>query len=155
MKTHKSYTVDEATKLMANYCAYQERCHYEVEKKLKELNMIPEAQEKIILFLMEHDFLNEERFTKSFVKGKFSIKKWGRIKIIRELKLRKISAYNIQSAVKEINEEEYLSCLKGMAEKKLPFIKATSDYNKKGKLANFLISKGFESGLVYAVIRTL
>ena len=155
MKPYKSYSVDEATKLMANYCAYQERCHVEIEKKLNELRMIPEAKEKIILFLIEHQFLNEERFAKSFAKGKFSIKKWGKIRITQELKQRKISSYNIQSALKEIDQNEYLNCLEQLAVKKLPLIKATTAYNKKGKLANYLISKGFESALVYTLIRKL
>ena len=81
MKNDKSYTVDEATKLLENYCAYQERCHKEVEQKLYDLNMIPEAKEKIIIHLLQHNFLNEERFAKAFVRGKFSIKNWGKQRI--------------------------------------------------------------------------
>ena len=155
MKSYKSYTVDEATKLMANYCAYQERCHDEVEKKLNELNMIPQAKEKIILFLMDHQFLNEERFAKTYAKGKFAINKWGRIRITRELKRKKISSYIIQTALNEIDEEEYLNCLKKLAKKKLPLIKGKSDYERNGKLAKYLISKGYESKLIYSLIKEL
>ena len=68
MKKEKSYSVDEATKLLENYCAYQERCHKEVAQKLYDLRMIPQAKEKILLHLMEHNFLNEERFAKSFAR---------------------------------------------------------------------------------------
>ena len=52
MKNQKTYTVDEATKILEGYCAYQERCHKEVEQKLYDLNMIPEAKEQIILHLL-------------------------------------------------------------------------------------------------------
>lgn len=149
MKINRTYTVDEATKVLEKYCAYQERCHQEVENKLYDLKMISEAKEQIILHLLQHNFLNEERFAKAFVRGKFSIKKWGRNKIIRELKSKQISEYNIKTALKEINEEIYLKTLHEIAEKKLALLKETNIYKKRNKLSNFLISKGFESNLVY------
>jgi regulatory protein len=149
MKINKTYTVDEATNALEHFCAYQERCHKEVEKKLYDLNMIPEAKEKIILHLLKHDFLNEERFAKAFVRGKFYIKKWGKIKIINELKFKQISPYNIKEALKEINEDDYLKTLHKIAEKKLSLIKETNSFKKKQKLIKYLISKGFEPNLVY------
>ena len=155
MRTKKSYTVDEATKLLENYCAYQERCHKEVEQKLYDINMIPEAKEKIILHLLQHNFLNEERFAKAFVRGKFSIKKWGKIRIVNELKFRNISAYNIKSSLKEINNEDYLEALQKIAEKKLALIKESNLFKKRNKLATFLISKGFESDLVFKTVKAL
>lgn len=155
MKNQKSYTVDEATKALEHFCAYQERCHKEVEKKLYDLHMIPEAKEKIIIHLLQHNFLNEERFSKAFARGKFSVKKWGKIKITTELKFRNISSYNIKSALKEIDENDYLNTLHSIAEKKLPSIKETNSYKKKNKLSSFLLSKGFESNLVYQVSNSL
>ncbi len=155
MKTQKSYTVDEATKALEHFCAYQERCHKEVEQKLYDLKMIPEAKEKIILHLLQHNFLNEERFANAFVRGKFSIKKWGRIKIVSELKFKNISSYNIKFALKEINEEDYIITLQKIAEKKLALIKEPNSFKKKSKLITFLISKGYETNLVYTVVNSL
>ena len=155
MKTQKSYTVDEALRAMENFCAFQERCHKEVEQKLYDLKMIPEAKEKIILHLMQHNFLNEERFSKAFVRGKFSVKKWGRIKIISELKFKNISSYNIKTALKEINSEEYKNTLTQLAEKKIPLIKEANLFKKRNKLSTFLISKGYESSLVFEVVKSI
>lgn len=155
MQHQKTYTVDEATRLLENYCAYQERCHKEIEQKLYDLKMIPEAKEHIILHLMQHNFLNEERYAKSFVRGKFVIKKWGRIKITNELKFKNISTYNIKTALKEINEEEYLNNLSSIAEKKLKLINEPNAYKKRNKLATFLISKGYESNLVFDLVKSL
>jgi len=154
MGTQKSYTVDEATKLLENYCAYQERCHKEIEQKLYDLKMIPQAKEKILLHLMEHNFLNEERFAKSFVRGKFSIKKWGKIKITNQLKFKNISGYNIKSALTEIDEADYLKTLQQLAEKKLPLIKESNSFKKRNKLSTYLISKGFESSLVFETVKS-
>lgn len=155
MQHQKTYTVQEATRALENYCAYQERCHKEVEQKLFDLKMIPEAKEHILLHLMQHNFLNEERYAKSFVRGKFTIKKWGKIKIINELKFKNISAYNIKTALKEINEDDYFRTLELIAEKKLPLIKESNPYKKRNKLSTFLISKGYESTLVFEVVKTI
>jgi len=154
MQQQKSYTVDQATRLLENYCVYQERCHKEVEQKLYDLKMIPQAKEKILLHLMEHNFLNEERYAKSFVRGKFSIKKWGKIKITNQLKFKNISAYNIKSALTEIDEVDYLKTLHQIAEKKLPLIKESNSFKKRNKLSTFLISKGFESSLVFETVKS-
>ncbi len=155
MQHQKTYTVEEATRALENYCAYQERCHKEVEQKLFDLKMIPEAKEHILLHLMQHNFLNEERYAKSFVRGKFTIKKWGKIKIINELKFKNISAYNIKTALKEIDEDDYYATLNAIAIKKEAFIKESNSFKKRNKLSTFLISKGYESALVFEVVKTL
>ena len=155
MKFQKSYTVEEATRALEHFCAYQERCHKEVEKKLTDLRMIPEAQDKIILHLLKHNFLNEERFSKAFARGKFKVKKWGKIKIVNELKFKNISPYNIKTALKEIDTKEYYSTLLKTAKKKLQLIKETNSYKKKNKLYTYLQSKGFESNLISEAVNEL
>jgi regulatory protein len=155
MNTFKSYTVEEATKVLEHFCAYQERCHKEVEKKLYELKMIPEAKEKIILHLLQHDYLNEERFARTFARGKFSIKNWGKRRIVNELKFKNISSYNISAALEEIDDHDYLKALQKIAEKKLPLLKESNVFKKRNKLSTFLISKGFEPELVYKVVNNI
>lgn len=152
---HKSYTVAEAQKKLEHYCAYQERCHEEVIQKLKSLNMIPQAIDIIVGHLLEHNFLNEERFAQSFARGKFRIKHWGKIRIVRELKARQISRYNINSALKEIDEEEYITSFNELAEKQWENIRETNILKKKKKLFDFLMRKGFENQLIYAKISEL
>ncbi|WP_373058516.1 regulatory protein RecX [Zunongwangia sp. H14] len=149
--THKSYTVKEATMKLMQFCAYRDRSHKEVEEKLKEMNMIPAAQEQIIFKLMQEDFLNEERFARAYVRGKFRIKKWGRIKIKQELKLREISSPIIKIALTEIDEDEYYQTLQEIAEKKLNLIHEADVYKKKKKLADYLLRRGYEAQLVYEV----
>jgi len=150
-----TYTVEEAKKKLEYYCSYQDRCHTEVEKKLYEMNMIPLAQEAIILHLLENDFLNEERFSRSFARGKFRIKKWGKQRIIRELKQRNVSKYNIEIALKEINQEEYLEVLSELTQKKWDAILEKNQFKKRKKITDFLLRKGFESDLIYIEINQI
>ena len=155
MKTTKTFTVEEARKRLEHYCSYQERCHKEVEKKLKELNMIPEARNIIILHLMEHNFLNEERFAKTFVRSKFRIKKWGRRRLTLELKKKDISKININLALKEIAEPEYIEVFKGLSEKKALSLTESNKTKKKKKLIDYLLYRGWEPHLVYQRVNEL
>lgn len=137
------------------YCAYRDRSQKEVEDKLLEMRMIPEAREQIIIKLMQEDFLNEERFARSFVRGKFRIKKWGRHKIIQELRLREISSPIIKLALTEISEKEYKSTLYTLAEKKLNLLREINPMKRKKKLTDHLLQKGYEAGLVFEVAADL
>jgi regulatory protein len=150
-----TYTVEEAKKRLERYCSYQDRCHKEVEQKLYEMRMIPEACELILLHLMDKDFLNEERYAKSFARGKFKIKSWGKKRIILELKQRKISKYNIDTALKEIDEDEYHNKIKFLAVKKYELLSEPNAFKKRQKLIDFLLRKGFENYLVYDVVREI
>lgn len=133
------------------YCAYRDRSQKEVEDKLIEMRMIPAAREEIIIKLMQENFLNEERFARSFVRGKFRIKKWGRHKIKQELKLKQISSPIIRIAMTEINETDYRNTLYSLAEKKLALLSETDKFKLRKKLSDHLLRKGYEGSLVFEV----
>jgi regulatory protein len=147
----KSYTVTEALQKLMHFCAYRDRSQKEVENKLDEMRMIPVAKEKIIISLMQENFLNEERFARSFVRGKFRIKKWGRIKIKQELKKKDISSPIIKIALTEIDEDNYFATLHELAEKKFHLIKEADRFKKKKKLSDHLLRKGYEANLVFEI----
>jgi regulatory protein len=155
IQNKKSFTVDEFQKKLEHYCVYQDRCHQEVERKMGEYQLIPEAQEKILLHLMQHNFLNEERFSKSFARGKFRIKNWGKQRIVRELNFRNISSYNIKTALKEINEEDYLQTIYRITENKNNNIFEKNIHKRKKKLTDFLLRKGFEYDLIFKTVKDI
>lgn len=149
MNPQKTYTVDEAQRVLERYCAYQERCHKEVRQKLKDMKMIPEAIDTIMVHLIQHNYLNEERFAKAFVRGKFRIKKWGKNRLVRALKQREISTYAIDTALKEINLEDYYNTLDALTLKRIEQVREKNLYKKKRKVADYLLYRGWESHLVY------
>lgn len=155
MKSVKTYTLEEAKRNLENYCAYQERCHKEVTQKLYKMRMIPEAIDLVVVHLLEHDFLNETRFAKTYARGKFRVKKWGKKRLEIELKKREISAFNIKEAFKEIPDSDYLNVFHKLAEKKAATIKETNPFKKKKKLADYLLYRGWESHLVYDKVNEL
>ena len=155
MKKNTVYTVDEIKRKIEAYCVYQDRCHKEVEQKLREFNLIAEAKEMILLSLLKDNFLNEERFAKSFARGKFRIKSWGKNRIIRELKFREISAYNIKTALKEIDEKDYLTTIYKITENRNNVISEPNINKRKQKLIGFLMRKGFENDLIYQTVNNI
>jgi regulatory protein len=150
LKTSKTYTLSEAKIRLENYCIYQDRCHKEIEQKLYEMKMISEAKEIIIVHLIQHNFLNETRFSQAFARGKFNQKKWGKQRIIRELKVRNITDYNITTALQEIDEEEYYKTFNELAQKRFSTIIESNSYKKRKKLADYLLYRGWETALVYS-----
>ena len=152
----KTYTLKEATAKLEGYCAYQERCHKEVNQKLREMRMIPEAIDIVILHLLKYNFLNETRFTQAYARGKFNHRKWGKQRIIRELRYRDISKYNIDLGLKEITDEDYENTFNELAEKR--YFQLSSENNlqkKRKKLADYLLYRGWESFLVYDKVNEL
>ncbi|PKB42961.1 regulatory protein [Cellulophaga sp. RHA19] len=155
MSLQPSYTIKEATKKLEQYCAYQERCHKEVAKKLKDMGMITDARDVIITHLIKENYLNEERFAQSFARGKFNIKKWGKNRIVNELKFRDISIYNIKTALKEIEDNKYTETLDALATKRANEVKETNVFKKRKKIADYLLYRGWESHLVYEKVKEL
>ena len=144
----KVYDLQIAKEKIQAYCSYQERCHQEVTSKLRSWGLIPDAVDMLLVDLMQQNFLNEERYARSFARGKFRIKKWGRIKIRVELKKRSIYSKCIEFAMEEIDADDYYETLKEVFQKKDALEKETNLYKRKAKLTRYLVSRGFEYDLI-------
>lgn len=155
MEKKKKKYIDYETALskLQRYCAYQDRCHQEVRSKLLNLGVYGDTLEEVMAELITENFLNEERFARSYVRGKFRIKNWGRSRIKQELKLRKISAYCIKKGLTEIKEEDYLETINKLITKKDKHLKEPNAFKRNAKLANYVIGKGFESNLVWEAVK--
>ena len=154
-KPTKTYTVDEARTRLEAYCAYQERCISEVRQKLRDMGMIPAAQDEIIDRLMLDKFLNETRYAASFARGKFRHKKWGKARIVRELKMKGIRDHTINTALAEIPDLEYEDEFHTLALKRLGQLTDTDKHKKRQKLARYLLYRGWDSARVHAKTREL
>lgn len=153
-KLKKQYiSQEEALDKLQRYCAYQDRCHKEVRQKLYDLGIYGDTANEVMADLITENFLNEERFARSFARGKFRMKKWGRKRIVQELKMRAISAYCIKKAMEELEEFNYDETLLKLLEKKHVLIREKDAFKKRGKLAMYAIGKGYESALVWKMVK--
>ena len=145
----KKYTPKQAKLKMESFCAYQERAQQEVRDKLYTWGLHSEDVENIIAELITENFLNEERFAKAFVRGKFCIKKWGKVKIIQHLKAKRISSPLIKIALREIDLDEYEENLDTLIQKKIGSQADSLSLSEKAKLMRYLQSKGYENDLIF------
>lgn len=148
-------TLKEIERKLQHYCSYQDRCHKEVIEKLKTYKIKSSDLNQIVSNLINENFLNESRFSKSFVRGKFNIKNWGKVRIHNELKKRNISAYNISLGMKEINEIEYHKKLDYIFNKKLSSLDGINTISKKKKIISYLTYRGWERNLIYNKINEI
>ena len=150
-----SKLLEDLKKKLEYYCAYQERSHLEVTAKLKLLKANSDEIDLILVHLIEHNFLNEERFACAFARGKHNIKKWGKVRIVNELKFLNISKFNIDSALKEISIENYLTTFHDLTEKQWQVINEPNIQKKKKKFCDYLLRKGWESHLIFEKLQEL
>lgn len=146
----------EAKTKLEFWCAYQERCQFEVDTKLNTWNFSYEDRDQLISHLISNNFINEERFAEAFVSGKFRIKHWGRNKIKQHLKQKRISDYSIKKGMKEIDPDEYWNTLLRLTERKLNEKKSGEDiWQIQARTQRYLSSKGYEFDLIVEAIKTV
>lgn len=134
------------------FCNYQERSQQEVKDRLYELGAYASQANELLTELIETGLLNEERFAKAFVRGKFNLKRWGRVKIIQQLKAHRISEYLMKKALKEIDANAYFATALRLTEKKWEALRTdTNLLSRKSKVFRYMLGKGYESSVISEV----
>ncbi len=147
--------VTKALGKMADWCARQERCIYDVRRKLDSYELSTDETDQIIEKLINDNYLNEERFATYYVRDKFRFNGWGRIKIRWNLAQKKVSAQIIQLGLDEINDDEYIEKLTDLLSQKMKSVNQKDKYQQKAALLRFSQSRGFEYDLSLNIIDRL
>jgi regulatory protein len=146
---------EKTIRLIQRYCVYQDRSVHDVKEKMNSLG-VPNAKAKSILdLLQEEKFIDDERFVRSFVHGKFRNNKWGRLKIAFALKNKGIPETIIREEIGNIDEDEYRSTLITLITRKRKEIKAEKNLNVRQKIVNFALGKGYEMPLILDSIKEM
>jgi regulatory protein len=146
---------EKALLKLQHYCAYQDRCHQEVRTKLLDIKVYGDELESIMTDLIRDDFLNEERYARSYCRGKFRMKKWGKNKILQGLKLKRISAYCIKKGMAEIEEDEYIETLQSIIEKNIEKHKSLGLMLAKDRAYKYAMSRGYEGNIILENLKNL
>ena len=155
VRGRKDASLQSILEKMRRYCAYQERCTYDVRSKLTGLGIAASMQEEVISRLTTEDFLHEERFARVFARGKFRINGWGRRRIFNELIRRNIDEKTIQAGLEEIEAEEYREKLQSLLLKKRAMIRLFDPPQQRDKLIRYGLAKGYEPELIYELLSEL
>jgi regulatory protein len=133
-------------------CSRREYCPEDIRLKLQSWGVSETDAGRVIGILVKENFLNENRYAEAFVKDKFNYNKWGKVKIATNLKIKKIPAGIVRSALECIDDELYRRTLNDLIISHQRSVKAKNLYDLKGKLLRYGLSKGFESQLLYDII---
>ncbi|MDH6356282.1 regulatory protein RecX [Parabacteroides sp. PF5-9] len=139
----------------AAYCSTAERCIQDVEKKIRAAGLSCEASERIIDRLVKEKYIDEIRYSRSFVNDKMRFNKWGKVKIGYELRKKNIAATDIEEAFSAIDEEEYLSILSDLLKEKQRTSKGKNERDLYYKLLRFACGRGFEPREITACLKSI
>lgn len=139
----KDFTEKELKNKAEAYCSAMERCPSDVEKKLIGWGASPEITAEIMAHLFKERYLDTIRFCRAYVRDKYRFNQWGRIKISQALRIKGLTADEIQTGMDEIDDDEYNEILQSLLKQKLKSIKAASDYDRNAKLIRFAAGRGF------------
>lgn len=151
----KECSVEEARTKAESYCSLSEHCRSEVLAKLQQWGVSEEAWEGIVRHLEKERYVDEFRYAAFFVRDKYRFNQWGRMKIEQALRVKRIPQTCISVGMEEIDEEEYLSVLTSLLEKKARSVKASNDFERKGKLVRFAAGHGYELDAILACLRRI
>lgn len=139
----REFTDDELTYKAEAYCSSAERCPAEVEKKLVQWGGTPESVARIMAHLFKERYLDTSRYCRAFVRDKYRFNQWGRMKIVQSLRMKQLSADEIEEGLSEIDEDEYNEVLSRLLKQKAKSIKAGTMYERNSKLIRFAAGRGF------------
>jgi regulatory protein len=143
---------DAALKKAMSICAGREMCLYDIRRKLTTWGVDEKDTDRILSILITEKFIDEERFATAFVKDKFRYNKWGKIKLVTALRMKKIPEEIIRKSLDIIDDDTYMDVLNSLIASHRKTVRFKNQYDLKGKLLRFGLSKGFESHLLYDLL---
>ncbi len=152
LRTKKRYTKQEAYIKLSAMCAACEYCRHDMLKKMANWDISEEEKLQVLELLVAERFIDERRFARAFARDKFRYNKWGRVRIAQEMKMRGIASADIDAGLEEIEDNDNLSLLRELINKKRPTVKGKNDFEIKAKLFRYAIGKGFAAEDIAKVI---
>ena len=142
------------TKVM-EWCSRSERCISEVKQKLINFELSDNQLDEAVEFLIKEKFIDDSRYVQFYVSDKLRFNKWGKVKLHFMLRQKQINELIISEALDDIDQELYLKILRDLLVSKIKTVKGTTIYERKGKLANYALSHGFEFDLAFRIVDEL
>jgi regulatory protein len=133
-------------------CSQREYCIEDIRAKMQSWSVGNTDSDRIISILIQENFINEKRYAEAFVKDKFRYNKWGKVKIRAGLKMKKIPGEIIKTALDSLDDVTYRKTIEDLLSVHRRSVKAKNQYDLKGKLLRYGLSKGFESDLLYDIL---
>lgn len=151
-KIEKNIDFEQAYSKAAALCSRAEKCKHEIRQKLIQWKLDSGEITGVLEKLEQENFINETRFAEAYVNDKIKFNYWGKTKIIYMLKSLKINQQDISNAISKIDNNEYLLLAKNLIQEKSRLFKDENEFKNKQKIVNYMVSKGFETEIVFKLL---
>lgn len=152
---HFKYSESELLSRMCDWCNKAERCSGDLRTKMKRLGASDDIIQRILSQLNTRNFFDDARFAQAYAHDKSTFGKWGIQKIKAHLRAKGINQQLIEDTLSLLNESESLENIQTLAHRKWPSIKGKSPYERKVKLMQHLLRKGFTTDQINRAITAL
>ena len=144
----KEMTEQQALLKLSALCAHAEHCSYEMTEKMHRWGLPDEVQARIMARLTQERYIDDERYSRLFVREKIKFNKWGRRKVAQALMAKRIDHETIQHVLDDVDDEEYLAVLRPLLKSKRRQLKPMTPYEATSRLVRFALSRGFTMDLI-------
>ncbi len=140
---------------MCDWCNKAERCSGDLRTKMRRLGAPDDMIHRILVQLRERNFFDDERFARAYAHDKSTFGKWGVQKIRLHLGAKGIDQRLILTALEVLDETDTLDNIRALAQRKWPSLKGKNEYERKAKLMQHLLRKGFTGDQINKALRDL
>lgn len=142
-------------KLMA-LCSRGEKCESEAYDYMLRKGATEDEAALAVEYLVENKYVDNKRYARFFVADKLRFNKWGKTKIVTQLKIKKISSEDIEDALQEsYSESDEKDLISEELAKKLRVLTKYPKPKIWEKLMRFAISRGYQYNNVKPLIDNL
>ena len=138
---------------LARLCSRSEECSPDLRKKITEMGGDQDMADRILQRLQEEKYQDDERYVRAYVRDKFRLNQWGRVKMRYYLKMKGLKDPIIEKGFGEIDEDQYVSLLKKTMKDKAKTIKKKEKYEKMAQVIRFAQGRGFEPELIHRYLQ--
>lgn len=137
-------TYEQALQRATALCSGSEHCVSGMMEKLSRWGLSRQDSERVIDFLLDEKYIDELRYARAYTNDKIRFSHWGRVKIRAMLRMQRISDSDINEALDNIDEQQYLEILEGVIDAKRRSIGDDASYASRTKIIRFALQRGFE-----------
>jgi regulatory protein len=152
MEENNSSSYKDSLRRAAALCSNQEQCTGTILEKLRTWGVDTDDAHRVIAKLQEEKFLDDRRYAKFYVRDKYKLNRWGKVKITAMLRQKKIDNSVIEEALTEIDMKEYEEICENLIKTKSATLHDSNHFTRKGKLFRFAAGRGFESDLIHRIL---
>lgn len=139
----KIVTPDQAYARITRICARKEYAPFDIRQKLLRLNLTDDVVELLLERLIKERYIDERRYTESYIREKLHFNKWGKRKIELHLAQKRISPDVVRDVFTQFSESQLSESLLSLLEKKRKSVTGRSEYERNGKLIRYALGRGF------------